>query len=116
MMLMWIVPVLLLVLLLDRPNRWRSWGITVPLLAVGLLLMPLTTMWGMGSMMHRYRIWNWQSALVLAVIIAAMGGVAYALSRRNPVESEEMHLIRMRLARGEITEEEYERLRQVISR
>lgn len=116
MMLMWIVPVLLLVLLLDRPNRWRSWGMAVPLLALGLLLMPLTTMWGMGGMMHGYGTWSWPSALVLVLIFAAIGGVAYALSRRNPVESEEMHLIRMRLARGEITEEEYERLRQVISR
>lgn len=118
MMFMWIIPVVLLFLLLDRPDRSRdsrTWVLGVILLA-GLVLGGMWTMGGyMGGHMRGYSGWTgwtgWGWAVGLGLLIL-LGAAGYLALRRGDSDSEEMRILRLRLARGELTTEEYDLLRQ----
>lgn len=64
-------------------------------------------MWGYGG--------GWLSMIVgLLMIIGLVTGVAFIMARDRPVQDAPLETLRVRLARGEITPEEYDRLRTLL--
>ncbi|MFZ5827527.1 MAG: hypothetical protein ACOY94_24760 [Bacillota bacterium] len=132
MMLMWIIPLLLLIfLLVDRPQSGQGTR-SVALVLLVLLGLPLIGMVFMGGgmhgggwmhgggMMHGYRGewgWNWWNLAGGLFMLAGLGALGYALFRRGGAdsESEELRILKLRLAKGEISTEEYDLLRQKLS-
>jgi len=63
-------------------------------------------MWGYGG---------WLSVITgLVLIIGLVTGVAYIVARGRQGQDAPLETLRVRLARGEITPEEYDRLRKVL--
>lgn len=130
MMFMWIIPLVLLFLLLDRPGQKRdsrSWT----LILLALIGLPVVGMifrggWFMGGPMrggmHGYMWnggwggnWSWWGVVAGLLVLAVLGLVGYLAYRKGEPESEEQQILRLRLARGEITTEEYDLLRQKLN-
>lgn len=119
MMLMWIIPVVLLIFLLDRPQperSTRSWA----LLLLALLALPLIGMAFTGGWMHGYGGgWSWNGWNLAGgiVMLVGLGALGYAALRRGSAEadSEELRILKLRLAKGEISPEEYDLLRQKLN-
>lgn len=117
MMLMWLVPVLLIFALLAPGSETRGTRSWQGLALAFLLISVLGGMYMMGGM-HYYAGWNWLSVLVPAVLlIGGLGAIIYALVKRpDSGRTEEDQILRLRLAKGEITPEEYDLLREKLSK
>lgn len=118
MMLMWFVPVLLVLAVLGSADTVRSPRGWV-MVALGLLLLPVigwaTMMGGFGMGMHGYWGWNWSGLVLAFVVIAGLAVAAYfVLKRSGNQESEAEQILRLRLAKGEISPEEYNRLHETL--
>lgn len=107
---------------------WRE-ALVVAVVVIGVLLL-LPALWmGMGGwgwmmgpgmmgpgMMGRWGGWGWGGLVGLLVVLALAAGivlVVLGLSRREAPDSA-LEILRQRLARGEITPEQYEELRKLL--
>lgn len=107
---------LLVLVLVDQPGRGRS-GRLWPFVILALFAFPLLGSFGMmgfgaGNWMHGSGTWDWWGVLGSVVILAglAVGGY-YLLRRWEPEQTQEEQVLKLRLAKGEITAEEYDLLR-----
>jgi uncharacterized membrane protein len=117
MMLMWLVPLLLIVALLPgtETRTSRTWVLVVLTLFLIPILGGMFMMGGMG--IHAYGGWNWVSAVIGLLTVGGLAAVVYALIKRSgPSHSEEEQLLRLRLAKGEITPAEYDLLREKLAK
>lgn len=124
MMIGWILPLVLLVLLLSLRGDERSSRGWISALILGLVALYGVGFLGMGGM-HSWgwgwgRGWGWDGWTLpsllgsLALLGAAGAGIWVLLRRSPPAESEAEQILRLRLARGEITAEEYDLLRKKV--
>lgn len=126
---MWIIPLVLVIFLLDRPRSGRNTRPWV-LALLALLALPLIGMGFMGGGMHgggwmpggMYGYgggwgWNWWNIAGGIVMMIGLGALGYALLRRGGAEadSEELQILKLRLAKGEISPEDYDLLRQKLN-
>ncbi|MDR7515720.1 MAG: SHOCT domain-containing protein [Armatimonadota bacterium] len=104
---------------------WRD-AVLVAVVVLGVLvLLPALWMgvggwgWMMGpGMMGRWGGWGWGwggllGSLVLLLLVAGVALVVVGLTRRERSDSA-LEILRERLARGEITAEQYEELRKLL--
>jgi uncharacterized membrane protein len=62
---------------------------------------------------YGYGGWNWVGMAVNLLLVAGLIALGYWVFKRSPgAESEAMQTLRLRLAKGEITAEEFDVLRQ----
>ncbi len=124
MMFMWIILVLLVFALFGQSEKERSAG-SWTAIALVLLLVPVAgwlfmmSRFGMGSFMGMYGHggWGWAGWVVGLLLVAGLIALGYySLRRSGKDESEEMRTLRLRLARGEITPEEFDLLRQTLEK
>lgn len=95
------------------PALWMAaggwgWMMGPGMMGPGMMGLGLMGRWGWG--------WGWGGLVGLAVLLLLVAGVALVvvgLTRREP-SSRPLEILRERLARGEITPEEYEGLRKLL--
>lgn len=120
MMIGWILPLVLIVLLLSLRGDERSSRGWISALILGLVALYGVGFLGMGGMhswgwARGWDGWTWPSLLgSLALLGGAGAGIWVLLRRSPPAESEAEQILRLRLARGEITAEEYDLLRKKV--
>ncbi|MDR7416421.1 MAG: SHOCT domain-containing protein [Armatimonadota bacterium] len=107
---------------------WRE-ALVVAVVVIGVLLL-LPALWmGMGSwgwmmgpgmmgpgMMGRWGSWGWGNVVGLLVVLVLVAGivlVVLGLTRRETQDTA-LQILRQRLAKGEITPEQYEELRKLL--
>lgn len=106
---------ILVLMLADQPGARRAGGLW-PILLLVVFVLPMLGMSGMmgfggWNWMHGSGSWTWWGFLGSAVILAGLAAGGYFLTRRSAPESEEQQILRLRLAKGEITTEDYDLLR-----
>lgn len=106
---------ILVLILADDPGGRRS-GRLWPILLLAVFALPLMGMfWMMGfgawNWMHGAGSWSWWGLLSSTLILGGLAVGGYLRARRSEPESEEEQILRLRLAKGEVTAEEYDLLR-----
>lgn len=118
MMLMWLIPVLLILAVLGPgadTRTSRTWGTVMLTLLMVPILGGIFMMGGFG--MHGYGGWNWASMLIGILLVGGVAAVVYALFRRSGAgHTEEEQVLRLRLAKGEISPDEYDLLREKLAK
>lgn len=116
MMFMWIVPILLLAFLWDCPDR-RDRSTPWIMVVAMLLMLPVLGLFWMGGAMHGYGYalptWAWVAGGLL--LLLAIGISGYLALRPGSRETKELRILKLRLARGEITPADYDLLRKKLS-
>lgn len=60
---------------------------------------------------------GWFSVLAMILLFGGLGFIVYGLLRRPAAgQTEELHILRLRLAKGEITPEEFDLLREKLAK
>jgi uncharacterized membrane protein len=76
--------------------------------------MPMMGRFGGGWGMHPYFFgWGWLWMIIgLVVVVGGVAALVVVLNRRKPTTQSSAEILKARLARGEITKEEYDKLKQ----
>lgn len=101
----------------------RDLGVVLLVVLVAVVLLPvlMMSMWGSWGMMGPGMMSRWGygqgfgfGPLVLLLFIGGIGLIVLAFTRKEPRGEEPLELLKRRLAKGEITKEQFDDLKEAL--